>query len=185
MGIYEVILVGIALAMDAVGLTISLGINPFIKRENKIGFIISFGFFQFLFIFIGSICGLFFDTYVASIPNLIGGLTVGVIGIIMIVDGYRKKDKDDSILIKGFMCIILGISVSIDAFVIGFTIFNHIGGILLLFLDSIIIGLITVLLCTLGFFLCRYAKKIDIINKYSDYLGGVILIIFSLKIIFF
>ncbi|GAB6167757.1 manganese efflux pump MntP family protein [Clostridium carnis] len=185
MGLKEVILIGVALAMDALGLSISLGINPSLKRKNKIGFIVSFAFFQFLFLFIGGVSGVFFDTYIASIPNIIGGLIVGAIGAIMIIDGFKKDDKDDSFLIRKAMYIILGVSVSIDALVIGFTAFHEMQLILLLFVDSILIGLITLLICTTGFFLCRYVRKINFICKYADFLGGIILILFGIKMIFF
>ena len=51
MNFKDLIIVGVALAMDAVGVSISIGVNSAIKRINKIGFIISFAFFQFLFFF--------------------------------------------------------------------------------------------------------------------------------------
>ena len=38
MNIKDVIIVGIALAMDAVGVTISIGVNPIVRRHNKISF---------------------------------------------------------------------------------------------------------------------------------------------------
>lgn len=49
------------------------------------------------------------------------------------------------------MIIILGISVSVDAMVIGFTVFNNIERVLSLLVYTILIGLITLLICTLGF----------------------------------
>ncbi|ATD54580.1 manganese efflux pump MntP [Clostridium chauvoei] len=185
MGVKEVIFIGIAMAMDAFGLSISLGINPILKRENKIGFILSFAFFQFLFIFIGGLAGLIFDTYIASIPNLIGGLIIGIIGIIMIIEGFKKDDRDDTFLIKKCMYIILGVSVSIDALVVGFTVFHHIISGVLLIVDSIMVGLITLLMCLIGFYICRYIRRIDFACKYSGFLGGIILMAFAIKMIFF
>jgi putative Mn2+ efflux pump MntP len=35
-----------------------------------------------------------------------------------------------------------------------------------------------------AFFFARYLKKLKAIGKYADYLGGVILILFGLKMIF-
>lgn len=184
MGLKEVILIGIALSMDALGLTISLGINPHLVKRNKIRFILSFAFFQFFFLFFGGIAGRFFDTYVFSIPNAIGGIVILGIGLIMIISSFKHDDNDDSMLIKKSMYIILGMSVSIDALVVGFTAFYNTINILI-FIDAILVGLITLFLCTLGFFLCRYARKIDFICKYADLLGGLILVILGLKMIFF
>lgn len=183
MGVFEVVVVAFALAMDAFGVTISLGVNPVLKRENKIKFIISFAVFQFLFVLIGGLTGCCFDTYIASIPTIIGGFAIVVVGTMMLIEGFKNKEDDESVILKKGMYYILGISVSIDALVVGFTVFNNIHNNLLLTLDSILVGLITLLLCTLGFFLCRYARRVESVCKYADYLGGIILILFGLKMI--
>ena len=83
------------------------------------------------------------------------------------------------------MPIILGVSVSIDALVVGFTACHHIGSYILMTVNSIMIGLITLLICTTGFFLCRYIRRLEFITRYADFLGGLILIIFAIKMIFF
>lgn len=184
MGLKEVILIGVAMAMDALGLSISLGINPILKRRNKIGFIVSFAFFQFLFIFLGGVVGKFFDTYIVAIPNFIGGVIIALIGFIMILEAFKKNDNDESVLIRKSMYMILGMSVSIDALVVGFTAFHEVNEILL-FIDAILVGLITLLICTSGFFMCRYARRVDFICKYADLLGGLILLILGFKMIFF
>ena len=49
MNIKDILIVGVALAMDAFGVTISIGLNKRVNRSKKIGFIISFALFQFLF----------------------------------------------------------------------------------------------------------------------------------------
>ncbi|MBU3136037.1 manganese efflux pump MntP family protein [Clostridium gasigenes] len=184
MGLREVIIIGVAIAMDALGVTISLGLNCKVRRNTKIKCILSFAIFQFLFILVGGIWGSFFDTYIASIPNLIGGIIMGIIGMVMILGGIKSEGDEKSILEKKYMHILLGISVSIDALVVGFTTFHYIGGYSLMFVDSVLAGLITLLICTIGFYLCRYVKKIDFICRYADFFGGIILVLFGLKMIF-
>ncbi|MDV4149762.1 manganese efflux pump [Clostridium sp. AL.422] len=184
MELKDVILIGIAMSMDALGLTISLGINPYLVKRNKIRFILSFSFFQFLFLFLGGVTGRFFDTYVVSIPSMIGGIIIALIGLIMIISAFNNSDKDDSLLISKSMHIILGMSVSIDALVVGFTAFYQVNPILT-FIDSILVGLITLFLCTTGFFLCRYARRVDFICKYADIIGGLILLGLGLEMIVF
>ncbi len=184
MELKDVILIGIAMSMDALGLTVSLGINPYLVKRNKIRFILSFAFFQFVFLFLGGITGRFFDTYIISIPSSIGGIIISFIGLIMIVSAFKNSDKDDSILIKKSMYIILGMSVSVDALVVGFTAFYEVNQILI-FVDAVLVGLITLFLCTTGFFLCRYARRVDFICKYADILGGLILLGLGLEMIFF
>ena len=184
MELKDVVLIGIAMSMDALGLTISLGINPYLIKKNKIKFILSFAFFQFIFLFLGGIAGRVFDTYVVSMSSIVGGIIISLIGFIMLISAFKNNDKDDSLLIKKSMYIILGMSVSVDALVVGFTAFYDVIGVLI-FVDSILVGLITLLLCTIGFFLCRYARKIDFICKYADILGGIILLGLGLEMILF
>ena len=49
MELKHVILIGIAMSMDALGLSISLGINPHLVKKNKIKFILSFSFFHIIY----------------------------------------------------------------------------------------------------------------------------------------
>ena len=82
------------------------------------------------------------------------------------------------------MYIILGMSVSVDALVVGFTAFHELQ-LIAIAVDSLLVGLITLFLCTTGFFLCRYARRVEFICKYADLLGGLILLILGLEMIFF
>ncbi len=52
-------------------------------------------------------------------------------------------------------------------------------------MSSLFIGLIAAIICSLGVILSKYIKKISIISSYADYIGGIILILFGLKILFF
>jgi len=183
MNLFDVIVIGIALAMDAFGITLGIGLNSTVNRPHKVKFLLSFAFFQFLFTYVGGTLGYLFDTYVTSIPSIAGGIIMGIVGILIIIDGFKEKDND--ILIKNSTCIILGISVSIDALVVGFTAFHHIERNLLLCVNSILIGLITLFICTLGYFICRYIRKIQFVTTYANFFAGIALIFFGLKMIFF
>lgn len=183
MSIYYIIIIGVALSMDAFGVALGLGLNSVLKRNNKLKFIVSFSSFQFLFTFLGGISGHLFDVYITNIPSLAGGIVMCSIGVLMIIDGL--KEKESNILIKDSTCIILGISVSIDALVIGFTTFCKVNSIVVLGVNSIFIGLITLFLSTVAFFICRYIKRVSFMSKYADFLGGIALIIFGIKVILF
>lgn len=185
MSLKDIIIVGVALAMDAVGVTISIGLNPKVKRYNKIAFIISFAIFQFLFFLLGGIGGHLFEKYITTIPNVVGGIAIAILGILMIKEGFEAKEEDNTLLLKKGMALILGVSVSIDAFVVGFTGFNSISSILIMVGDCSVVGFITLILCTFVFYMCRYIRKIEFISKYADFFGGITLIIFALKMIFF
>ena len=182
MNLKDIIIVGIALAMDAVGVTVSIGVNPKVIRRNKIAFIMSFAIFQFLFFLLGGIGGHLFEKYITTIPNKVGGVAIAIVGILMIKEGF---EDNETLLLKREMVIILGISVSIDAFVVGFTGFNYISSALKMIGDCSIVGLITLILCSFTFYLCRYIRKIGFIAKYASFFGGITLIIFAIKMIFF
>ena len=184
MSLRDVFIIGVALAMDAFGVSISIGLGKNVNRENKIGFIISFAIFQFLFFFCGGVFAYFFEKYVTSIPNLIGGIVIMVVGIMMIKEGIESNDDEGGILTKGYMYIVLGISVSIDALVVGFTTLHNNSINYTLIYNSAIIGFITLIICTIGFYLCRYIRKVKFISKYANFLGGIMLLLFGIKMIF-
>lgn len=182
MSVYDVVLIGIALAMDAFGVSLGIGLNRIIAREHKRKFVLSFAIFQFLFTYIGGSLGYLFDIYVINISSIAGGIIMVSVGMLMFIDGVKSKENE--ILSKNSTCIILGISVSIDALVVGFTAFHNITFNLLLLIDSILIGLITLFICTIGFFICRYIRKINFITKYASFFGGIALMCFGVKMIF-
>jgi len=182
MDIYPLFIIALALSLDAFGVALCIGLNSQTKFSNKVGFIISFAFFQFLFSYIGAYAGFLFNTYVASMPTIIGGIIISLVGVIMIKEGLENKGKCP--LLKPKMYFILGISVSIDAMVIGFTVLNDITKVILL-KDTLFIGVVTLVMVIMAFIISKYLKKIEIISKYADYIGGIILIIFGVKMMFF
>lgn len=183
MEFYALTLIAIALSLDAFGVAMSLGLNENLKIKNKMQFAFSFGLFQFLFAFAGAYFGLLFNEYIVSVPNIVGGIIITGVGAYMVKEGYEKKEE--CLLIKPGMPLILGISVSIDAMVIGFTVLNKIKNSLILLQNTLYIGLITFIFSVFAFFISKYLRKINILEKYSDYIGGIILIIFGLKMIIF
>jgi putative Mn2+ efflux pump MntP len=183
MSLYDLLIISLALSLDAFGVALSIGLDEEIKLKNKIGFVISFGFFQFLFSIIGAYAGVLFNTYIASVPKIVGGVLISVVGALMIREGF--EDKEEDILLSVKMYFILGISVSIDAMVIGFTVLNNIQSAALVFKYTIIIGLVTLIVSSIAFIISRYLRKIEIVTKYADYIGGIILLIFGIKMMFF
>lgn len=183
MDMYSLLLIALALALDAFGVALSIGINKGIKFKNKLWFCMSFGFFQFLFSFIGAVLGFLFNTYILSLPKIVGGIIITVVGVLMLKEGL--EEKEENILLEKKMYFILGISVSIDAAVIGFTVFNNIASNLILLKYTLFIGVISLIMSGLAFVISRYLRKIKVVAKYADYVGGIILILFGIKMILF
>lgn len=183
MGFYSLSVIAVALSLDAFGVALSIGLDNRLRLKNKFVFALSFGFFQFLFSLIGSYTGFLFNKYIVTVPNIAGGIVIALVGSYMIKEG--ASEKDECLFLNPRMYIILGISVSIDAVVIGFTVLNRISGSLLIFSYTVYIGIVTFIFSVVGFFIARYLKRIQLVEKYADYLGGIILIIFGIKMIFF
>ena len=179
---YPLFMIALALSLDAFGVALCIGLNNQTKLSNKVGFTISFALFQFLLSYIGAYAGFLFNTYIASMPSIIGGIIIALVGVIMIKEGIDNQGKCP--LLKPKMYFILGISVSIDAMVVGFTVLNNITKVILLE-DTLIIGAVTFIMVIIAFIISKYLKKIDIIGKYADYIGGIILVFFGLKMMFF
>lgn len=181
-GIYSLFMIALALALDAFGVTLSLGLNPSLKSKNKLIFCMSFGFFQFALSFLGAYLGYLFNTYILVVPKLIGGIIIIIVGLMMLKEGFQNSE--DRVILSKKMYIILGISVSIDAAVVGFTILNNLKNLQVLFLSTLFIGVITLIICFIAFLMAGYLRKISIFSKYADYVAGLILILFGLKMIF-
>ncbi|AWZ49253.1 hypothetical protein C3495_10700 [Clostridiaceae bacterium 14S0207] len=182
MNLNYLLVISLALALDAFGVALGIGLNPEVKFKNKIGFIFSFAFFQFLFAFVGGYGGILFSTYIASVPKILGGCVISLVGVIMIKEGMEKKKEN--ILLNLKTNIILGISVSIDAMVIGFTVLNDLKSVGVLINCTIIIGIVTLIMTTFAFLISKLLNKIEVFQKYADYIGGIILLFFGIKMMF-
>lgn len=183
MTVINIVVISIALALDASGIALSLGIDRRIQNKDILFFVFTFGFFQGLFAFIGGFLGCLFNFYVFSLPSMIGGIVMSLVGVLMIKEGFTEETKIDKFTF--FMKILIGISVSIDAFVVGFSTFNDISSLSIIINYSIIIGLITSFMTSLSFNISRKISKIKFIREYANFLGGIILILFGIKMILF
>lgn len=181
MSLWFVLSIAFALSLDAFGVALSIGLNKGLGYKQKILFIISFGFFQFLFALIGSFMGIMFNKYITCIPSVAGGMIIAAVGVLMINEGFNKKQ--DNILLHPKMYLVLGVSVSIDAMVVGFTALNSLN-LFPLIMYCLIIGIISLIMTSIAFFISKYLKKIKLVSCYAEYIGGIILIIFGLSMIF-
>lgn len=183
MTIEELLLIALAVSLDAFGVAIAIGINDKATVANKFAFALSFGFFQFLCSFIGGVGGKLFTENVAAVPSVLGGIVIAIVGILMIKEGM--EEKDDNFILSFKMYFVLGISVSIDAIVVGFITFSSISSLTTLGIATSIVGIITMIMSLIAFILAKFLGKINVVGKYGDYIGGIILILFGIKMIFF
>ena len=173
MNIFEIALTGFSLAMDAFTISICKGIK---KNRFKDGIIISlfFGLFQFLMPLIGFYLGNIFSEKIINYNYYLSTILLIAIGILMLTEDNINEIKDN---LKFNELIILSFATSIDALVIGIS-FSFLKS--NIFFASIIIGIITFIMCFIGYHLGHLFNKN---HQYTNYIGGITLIILGIKIL--
>jgi len=174
--------ISIALGLDASGVCLSLGLDRRVNKNIALYVISVFALFQFLLALIGGFLGNLFHRYVYDLPSIYGGIILLVLGIIMALEGFSKDDK--KVKIKWYVIFILAISVSIDALIVGFSVFSDLYSTYIMLQKSLVVGLITGFLCTGAFFVSKHVRRVDFIKEYADFIGGAVLIVLGIRMIF-
>ena len=179
MGITEIILIAVGLSMDAFAVAVCKGLATkcfSVRRMLTVG--IWFGGFQALMPAIGFLLGTSFEKYIKSVDHWVAFILLSIIGINMIRESQSCDDGgcDD----MSFMTmLLLALATSIDALAVGIS-FAFLG------LDSVVltfllIGIITLVLSSVGFFVGnRFGSKY---KSRAELTGGIILILMGLKIL--
>lgn len=179
MGIIELILIGIGLAMDAFAVSVCKGLSMKKMEWKKAGIIgLYFGGFQALMPAIGFCLGIGFENAIKSIDHWIAFVLLSIIGGNMIKEAFSKEEEESNDKVDFRTMIILAIATSIDALAIGVT-FAFLDVNILLAIA--IIGIITFVISMIGVkignvFGDKYEAKAEIT-------GGVILILLGIKIL--
>lgn len=177
MSTLEIIFTALGLAMDAFAVSICKGLSlKKVSFKNAILVGTYFGLFQGLMPLIGYFLGFKMKDAIMSIDHWIAFILLGIIGLNMILDSFKKESIDDNLEFKTM--IILAIATSIDALAIGIT---------FAFLEVNIYFAVT-LTAIITFIISALGVKIGNIfgNKYSskaEILGGIVLILMGIKIL--
>ena len=179
MGIIELIVLSIGLAMDAFAVAVCKGLSMS-KMNWKKACIVGayFGIFQAAMPLIGYLLGISFQDKIASIDHWIAFVLLGAIGINMIKEAISKDKESSNDSVKFKDMLILAIATSIDALAVGIT-FAFLKVNILLAIS--LIGIITFMLSIIGvkignIFGDKYEKK-------AEFAGGTILILLGIKIL--
>lgn len=180
MGLIELVLISIGLAMDAFAVSICKGLSMKkldIKKALIIG--LYFGGFQGGMPILGYLLGIGFQEKIQFIDHWIAFGLLTFIGFNMIKEALSKDDCEESDDKTDFKTmIVLAIATSIDALAIGVTFaFLNVNIILAVSLIAIITFVISVIGVKIGnVFGDKYEKKAEIT-------GGIILILLGVKIL--
>lgn len=179
MGVVELLLLSIGLAMDAFAVSICKGIS--MKKMNwKKAIIIGlyFGGFQAIMPTLGFFLGAAFQSLITSIDHWIAFALLAIIGGGMIKESFDddSENKNDDISFKTM--IVLAIATSIDALAIGIT-FSFLNVNLVLAVS--LIGIITFILSVVGTKIGnRFGDKYE---SKAELVGGIILVLLGVKIL--
>ncbi len=118
----EVILLAVALSMDAFAVSVGLGAKngrPALGLAVKSG--LYFGVFQGLMPLIGYFAGLGFLEYIQHIDHWVAFILLALIGGKMIYESFSEEIGEDLAAVTNRMLLLLAIATSIDALAAGFT----------------------------------------------------------------
>ena len=179
MGILEILLISVGLAMDAFAVAICKGLS--MKKMNwKKAIIIGlyFGIFQAIMPVIGYYLGSTFEEFVKNIDHWIAFGLLAFIGGNMIKEALNKESEEvnDDTGVKTMS--LLAIATSIDALAVGIT-FALLD--INLILSVLLIGIITFLLSIIG---VKIGNKFGVKYKSkAEAMGGLLLILLGIKIV--
>ncbi len=179
MGLVELIILSVGLAMDAFAVSICKGLAmKKMKWKNAIIIGLYFGIFQAIMPLIGYLLGVRFQSAITSIDHWVAFVLLVGIGANMIREAMSKEKEEASDSIKVKDMLILAIATSIDALAIGITFaFLEVNITLAVSLIGIITFIISVIGVKIGnIFGDKYEKKAELV-------GGIILIGLGIKIL--
>lgn len=181
MGIIELLLIALGLAMDAFAVSVCKGITmKQIKWKNVLVIALFFGGFQAMMPFIGWLVGTGFEQYITPVDHWIALILLSFIGGKMIVESFKKEEKEcDSCDIKIKELFILAIATSIDALAVGIPFASPELNVNI-FEAITYIGVITFGLSCVGVIIGH--KFGDKFKSKAEFLGGLILVLMGLKI---
>lgn len=179
MGLIELFLIAVGLSMDAFAVSVCKGLampKCTFKKAAIVG--LWFGGFQALMPAIGYILGAQFQEAIASIDHWIAFVLLALIGGNMIHEALDNDEEEADASLDVKTMFLLAVATSIDALAIGITFaflkVNIIPAVCFIGIVTFIISFAGVKIGNV--FGARYKNKAEIV-------GGVILILFGLKIL--
>ncbi|MDD3946636.1 MAG: manganese efflux pump MntP family protein [Clostridia bacterium] len=181
MGVTEVFLIAVSLAMDAFAVSLCRGLCMR-KINYKHAFIIAglFGLFQAAMPILGWLLGRQFEQYIDQFAHWVAFALLLIIGGKMIADVFDKNEdkKELSCQLNVKELLVMAVATSIDALAVGFT-FAFLGA--SIWMSVSIIGAVTFAICFLGVIIGnKFGAKF---KKKAQFAGGLVLVFIGIKIL--
>ncbi len=183
MGIWEVFVIGVGLAMDAFSVAVCKGLSmPKIDKKQTAVIALFFGGFQALMPFLGWALGKQFESYITAVDHWIAFVLLVIIGGKMIFDVLKNRGKEEECACCGKLDLkelfAMAIATSIDALAMGVTFaFLQVN-----ILSAVsLIGVTTFILAVIGVLLGhRFGAKW---KDKASLAGGIVLVLLGTKIL--
>lgn len=179
MELAEVLLLGVALSMDAFAVSVCKGLG--MKRADlKSGLTCGlwFGGFQALMPTLGFFLAMLFASAIEAIDHWVAFILLGIIGVNMLTEAFSKEEEESCGDLSVKTMFVMAVATSIDACAAGISLAMDDANI---WLNAACIGITTCILSAVGvkvgsIFGCRLGKK-------AQLAGGIILILLGTKIL--
>lgn len=177
----SLILIAFGLSFDTFAVSVSTGIKiTYLKFKQALKIALTLGVFQALMPLIGWFLGVQIESYISNYDHWIAFGLLAILGLRMIYESFSKEENNTSANpLNPVVLIGMAIATSIDALVVGvsFAFMN-----MNIYLSVAIIGLVTFLVSMVGML---FGKKVGgKLGKRMEIVGGIILIIIGLKMLF-
>ena len=188
MSILDVILIGVALSIDACALTIAncTTYKSTLTRKKEWYMPIAFAIFQGAMPLIGFLIGYLFRDYIGTVIKYISAgiffILAGKIVFDIIRDAFKEKcimevkECKKTVQFTITLLLIQAVATSIDALSVGVTFIDLNFSV---YLAVLIIAVITFTLVSLALFFGKYLGKL--FGKYAEWVGAIILFAIAIK----
>lgn len=180
--LWDVLLIGVGLSMDAVAVTVSNALAyPCLSRSRRLAMPAAFGLFQGLMPALGFFAGSFFADLISRYAGIVTLVILGGIGLNMVHEGLHP-DPEQSCADKQLtlrMLLAQAVATSIDAFAVGV---SFCAGGADIFFAAPLIALTTFLCSLIALFVGR--RFGGMLGHRAELLGGAVLILIGVKAMF-
>ncbi len=190
--LFTIILVAIVLGLDAFSLSMGMGIRG-VTRQYEWKFSGTVGILHILMPLIGLSLGMAVGRFLGIWASRLGAVVLAYIALDFLIKGYRESKPESVALHEGRKLLhrqdrrrgedwnsifLLGISVSIDALTVGFSL----GTLKMpLLITVLIMGLVAGSMTLLGFTGGRVFNRL--VGSYAQMVGGLVLLLLAVKLV--
>ena len=192
MQLWEIFIIGVALAMDAVATSLANGMaEPRMRALKMLVMAGAFGLFQFGMPLIGYYCSAAFASLVEKIAPYLSFVLLGFIGGKMIFDAIKEGNRQERTLARGEKklgageLVMQAVATSLDALAVGVTLLateTTAGLPYHAVLCTLVIGVVTFALSSIAAVVGKKAG--DRFSDRAELMGGVVLVCIGIKLLF-